>query len=394
MVNGVEKTEQCMGIAQNGRPFCSLLHNCLSVNCCYERLSGYSYCSNHICEYFLKDMDNKAGEGGGKCQAERLAVSKYCTQHSCISCLDEILTGELDTDINPIMNHTNHFTCERHACGYIINITTGLQCNNMKLRPFHYCQDHCCSSCLQDGFPYDQPVLSQNKEGILVVGRYCMIHTCQVKDCDNKTFPLSGEYCYEHLCLLCLDELHEYSGVDPIAPLSQLCSNHRCHYSHDNDTICMNVIYDSSSPFCLDHTCRICSDLGISPPLGMTVEEYPRNVCPQHPLCIAIFRNGSLCHTITESLDTPYCRYHNNQNIEIELFIPPDDDTAAAAANNNDNNNNNNNNNDNNNNKIIPDNAVCHGITKKGLPCRNNQLNLFAYYGDKIYCVDHKKTSQ
>lgn len=345
-----ESGAQCMEVASNNSSYCTLLHACLSKNCVRERApGGFIFCKYHKCDY--TSIDNQF-----KCTSERFHGSSFCSQHTCINCLHQSETEY--TKLEPVAS--DYGCCLKHQCQYFFGEKD--QCLKAMLSPFLFCKDHCCHNCLKRGYPLDRPIAFVGDE------QYCVEHKCSVKGCFKESI-MENFVCADHVCLLCAYQgpQSQWNCIDLSVPKSRFCYNHRCSYFED----CMRPVADGSV-FCASHSCRLCLDSNITPPLGIIVDNFPRNVCSSHMLCSHVFSRGTLCQSLAVA-ETPYCDYHNKLKDDFEIIRPTKVKERGLK-------------------KAVVIGDRCNGITKKThQQCKTAQsLRMF---GGKAYCKDHQAQS-
>lgn len=315
---------QCLECAARGSRFCAEYHKCVfSAKCINPRFSdGVKYCDNHRCVAALQN---------GPCTVARFKGSSLCADHSCVGCVQ--------TQRAEVRQRSGPIACQDHEC--IVPA-----CPHLQVAPHKLCVAHCCIICAKQKLTYNRPVVAGSV--------YCALHRCGYGDCSSSKCPPS-DFCHEHTCRACTDPL-ALGSVDPSLPGCSLCVSHRCAHEQSE---CPLVRLEESL-FCLVHTCRICVDCGVRPLERPVLEDSPRNVCADHPLCSHVFPSGNLCHFSTAEASM-YCDKHDP---EKRVAV-----AKVARA-------------------VIPGDGKCHGITKKKKKrCGNVGVKP---NGGKWYCVDHR----
>lgn len=123
-------------------------------------------------------------------------------------------------------------------------------------------------------------------------------------------YPHWGDLLFNWICgKKLLPKCQHEGGCDllSVAPEPALCDNHRCRFLTPDQARCNSRRTMASQPYCLDHSCGVddcssarvsrfqrfcathacmkCLSLGLKAKLAM--DDPPRNVCEDHPLCVA-----------------------------------------------------------------------------------------------------------
>eukprot|EP01041_Mallomonas_annulata_P002547 gene2547-4973_t len=347
--------QRCLEHAYLPGPYCIAIHNCQSrvhANCDAIRfVRNVPYCDMHRC---LDDSQLPR-----HCALERLEGSEYCNNHSCQGCVKSMS--------RPIAKKLV-FACNRHQCvGNLIPAAVDenrmpCPCPHLRLWPHAYCAEHLCIECKNTNTVMNLPKNSIQSQ--FCRGHKCIIPTCQLLKYINQ-FGVRIGYCEKHVCVLCiLTHVEHPNAVDINCPKSRLCKDHRC--SHAEYECEQARLPNNSSFFCQLHTCRICMDFGMFGNLPV-IEDYPRNVCFNHPLCNFIGRNGDVCCYL--ATDGSFCAIHG---YEQTVAMIAEIETKAV--------------------QVIPDlnenDGYCWGIAKKKKKrCQTQGSNPM---GGKWYCDAHK----
>ena len=282
--DGVPLT-RCLKHVQDEGGLCLVRHRCLSDlngGCLSPRVQDSAFCELHKC--------NSTSEKGvvGPCNDERLTQGKFCMKHSCPCCINDnrlILNGSIGGKYP--------HACEKHQCwGYVKEKGEILStCLYPVLSPHLFCIRHCCVTCGESG-----TILNT----VQAFGsRHCVHHKCLYDGCRHpKVGPF--KYCTDHICTLCIaDDNADPNPIDSKVPWSGLCSLHRCSRIE-----CVNPrllaptaqlsASTTSMSHCLQHACRFGLVSGAYCNLPIE-DEYPRNVCSEHPLCTFISVKGNQC---------------------------------------------------------------------------------------------------
>ena len=315
-----------------------------------------SFCRAHLCRIAGCSSPRWDDEGGLAvhcefhiCKAEdcisvRLAAGSFCTDHSCVGCVAQVMAGNLEVEVEMVLQAGSG--CSEHCCQHA-------NCHQSKLSPHSYCIDHICLCCAQDPL-LDHARLSRYPGG------FCVSHECLVGGCSEQRLLSidDAEYCAYHTCRLCTDAVDLSSGE---AALSMLCADHRCAYPKYT---CQQEVLETNDVLterCSFHSCRVCVTNPSAAEWGDITEDFPRNVCEAHPLCI--------CPLVPENADIVLCG---------ECAVPGGDFCAehivdekmgekeAAEA------------------VELVYNGVCHGLTKKGANCKTKCPE-----PQQLYCSAH-----
>lgn len=315
--------------------FCRV-HLCRIAGCthpCWNDEDGLAaHCEFHIC---------KAPD----CIAVRLAAGSYCTDHSCVGCVAEVMAGNLDIEVE--MVDAAGSGCVQHRCH------KG-NCLRACLSPHMYCVDHICLFCAQSQPPANaQP--STRPSG------FCVAHECAVLNCPSqRLFSVDdAEYCAHHTCRQCTDAV-DLSCEN--AAQSLLCADHRCAYP---GYLCQHEVLETDESLterCEYHSCRVCVVGGDAAKWREIVEDFPRNVCDAHPLCVCPVGANDADVILCGECAVPgaaSCAEH------IDADEKKGEKDAADAA------------------RLIYT-GVCHGLTKKGAKCKTK-----CPVAEQLYCDAH-----
>lgn len=332
-----ESAIQCIQCTTFPWSFCSKFHRCSHTkneNCDRIRVSLDSpFCEEHLCRFEFVDNNGKRHSCS---HFERLDNRNYCEEHSCPCCL---LLLSVSPDFAVSMGAP--FACHSHQCSI---------CNQSKLLPHNFCEEHCCLECGRTGSFFNLPRMPQSL--------FCEEHNCIAELCSQKREGIRDHdrnpsfVCKDHACRVCLKQ--DYSTFAVMD--SRFCEAHVCSHT-DNDGTCGKRRIENSS-FCTSHTCRVCKELSIFPPLGPVVEYAPRNVCEEHPLCSKIFRHGGLCDKVAVPPLMTYCRDH------MEVEKKKKNVVVVKKAD-----------------------GQCHGIAKKTK--QRCKAKGFSLGGGRFWCKDH-----
>ena len=339
---------RCLKHVHDEGGLCLVKHRCLSDHngeCLSPRLQGRAFCAQHIC--------NSSFEVGvsSPCNSEKLAQGLFCMAHSCPCCVND-----KRCIVNGTIGGKAPYACEKHQCGVYVQEKGGLHstCPYPSVPPHKFCLIHCCVTCGGSG-----AVLNL----VQAVGsRHCGDHKCLTDGCVNpKVGPF--KYCADHICKLCVVEDIDPNPIDHRVPWSGLCSLHRClvldcenpKLLAPTESAAVSIV---SMPYCLQHACRIglmageCCNLPVE-------DDYPRNVCSEHPLCTYISLSGTQCVNSAEPPFMNKCATH-------ESFV------EVAKTN------------------SIKGDGQCCGVTQKNKRCKAKGVN--SVTGGQFWC--HIHTSQ
>eukprot|EP00597_Dinobryon_sp_UTEXLB2267_P013697 CAMPEP_0170108520 /NCGR_PEP_ID=MMETSP0020_2-20130122/6618_1 /TAXON_ID=98059 /ORGANISM="Dinobryon sp., Strain UTEXLB2267" /LENGTH=3294 /DNA_ID=CAMNT_0010333253 /DNA_START=40 /DNA_END=9925 /DNA_ORIENTATION=+ len=279
---------QCLQCTTSPWSYCAKYHNCSHTkneNCDRIRVSLESrFCEKHLCGFEYVDNDGKRYSCS---QYERLDNSYYCEEHSCPCCL---LLLSVSSDFAVCMGAP--LACRSHQCSI---------CIQPMLLPHQFCENHCCLECGRTGSLLNLPRLPHSF--------FCEEHKCIVEKCSQKREGIKDQdrnpslVCKEHACRACLK-----LGYATFTVMNtRFCEAHICNHIDGDDSCGKRRI--ENSPYCTFHTCRVCQESSIFPPLGPVLEYAPRNVCAEHPLCNKIFRHGGICDKVAVP-SMSYCHDH------------------------------------------------------------------------------------
>ncbi len=310
-------------------------HLCRIAGCAYPRWDDEDNLAVH-CEFHICKAED--------CISVRLAAGSYCTNHSCVGCVAQVMAGNLDVEVEMVLAAGNG--CAQHCCQHD-------NCRQAKLSPHIYCVDHICLCCAQDPLP-DNVQPSTNPGG------YCVSHECTVHGCAQQRLLSvdDAEFCAHHTCRLCTDAV-DLSSEE--SAHSMLCADHRCAYP---DYTCQQEVLETNDGLterCVFHSCRVCVTDPSVGEWGIISEDFPRNVCEAHPLCICPLGPEGVDVVLCGECAVPgadMCAEHilDEKNGEME---------AAEAVN-------------------LVYTGVCHGMTKKGANCKAKCPDPL-----QMYCTAH-----
>ena len=333
---------QCIECTESSRLYCEQFHRCISVRAtggvCQELRTqpAIPFCGLHICKYSVVTKR--------PCHLERLAEGSCCEEHSCPCCL--LL---LSKTLNFVVQMKQPLACPNHKCSSSL-------CDNVQLYPHVFCEAHICEECGSTGNLMNLPRAKNS--------RFCDEHKCKEVGCSEKRDTLHSDinhsyYCKAHTCIKC----KRLSKSSCVFPGSHYCEEHICQHFEDNAQ-CLKRQLENSF-FCRSHTCRVCVAQGICPSLGPVVENEPRNVCAEHPLCSKVFRHGGLCNEVAIPPLLQYCREH----MELEKKREMREKRLAQKL-------------------SLKGDGQCHGITKKkNARCKTTGM---AKDGGRWWCDAHK----
>lgn len=281
---------RCMNHSEKENSLCRIVHKCLSVSpggCEAMRTDRTDFCRSHGC---------KGMSGIEPCASERLDNGLFCATHSCPCCINDINCISYQIKIE------GHATCKTHRCrgtGRPSDIQQHT-CNSSSLSPHIYCEEHLCVEC-----GITDSVLNLPRAGGSV---YCVQHKCSVAQCRDLRRG-DFKYCTKHLCRMCEGDSVDPQPVDATAPNSHICSAHRCANDDCNNPRLFNTL-DRFFAFCIEHTCRVCFLAGEDCDRPVT-DEYPRNVCTDHPLCTHFAVEGWQCGALAIPPNLIKCLKHD-----------------------------------------------------------------------------------
>ncbi len=296
-------------------------------------MDGGEFCDVHRCKMDAKD--------GDACRLPRLVDSEVCSTHACQRCIM--------LRCIPVLPKVGS-ACIKHSCA-------AQNCVKMYHSPdLPYCRDHCCVIC---HFIVTRHDPRDAKSVLRVQGsEFCKEHKCAEAQCQGfRLFDCGRQnFCDFHACVAC-DGTRGRISVE--APPSRLCDEHRCGYVDIVNDRC-GVEIDSVVWFCESHECRICREYGL--PLDQTVvDNPPRNVCQQHPLCIEIMHDGEICNSQAVE-NTAYCKMHSKRSWFGGVKTGEREEKVQCA-----------------------------GKTRRGNPCKTKGTSID---GSTFYCAPHADQKQ
>lgn len=322
------QTPECFNYQLKGKQYCRS-HACVAAGCAEMRIAdpAASYCELHNCQV-----------AHNRCFGHRLSSGSFCADHSCASCVAHVLTGAPGATVRSVAQLG--LACELHRC-------VEHDCLYAAVLPHQYCHLHICLFCVR--------LHSAGDAQLACDGDYCAEHKCELDGCTNlRLLSVDGAlHCADHTCRLCCDL------VDQSAPASVLCANHRCAFAdptgpclHD----AMDDIQNIALRCCAYHTCRVCSVQPDGAQWRPIVAPYPRNVCDQHPLCAFLVPDS-------DDLLCEECSVPNSALCPAHMYAAPPDPVQTQA---------------------LLYNGVCHGVTKKGPPCKAK-----CHEANQLFCTAH-----
>jgi len=329
----------CLNVACNPSPYCSALHMCVHESGCRQRrsrtLAGCDCCELHRCQ----------ARGDRLCLAASLGGSRFCADHSCSACVH--MHQHTGADIEQAFGQA----CEQHTC-------TIRNCANIMYGPgVAYCQRHSCGECLRTGPDSVLPAMPNSS--------LCKDHKCMADGCAHlrdSAADVPQQYCRYHACYRCVGIRQV---VDPQLPESGLCADHRCQFKPPaaQESVLCKCLSFGNSRLCEWHSCRVCLGLACKGCVAWehiqpAITEYPRNVCLLHRLCSAIGPNGAMCENLADG-EQHFCAEHRRSTGQKRAL---QESNQALVA------------------------QTCHGITKKGRPCKTKGEDA---QGVKFYCDAH-----
>jgi hypothetical protein len=289
-------SDRCMNHSEKPNSLCREIHKCLSSSAggCEEmRVGETTFCESHGCTHVI---------GFAQCVFERVENGLFCAVHSCPCCIND---GDC---ISNLIRIEGSATCSRHRCcgeGSPSDILRHT-CRSPPLSPHAYCEAHLCVTCGLTDSLYNLPRLDGSA--------FCMQHKCSAVQC-NDLRRGDFKYCDKHICRICEADSDDPQTIDSTAPDSHICSTHRCA----TDDCCnpkLSSTLDRSSAFCKEHTCRVCFLSGEACDRPV-IDEYPRNVCTDHPLCTHFALQGWQCGALAVPPNLIKCAKHDaDVNIE------------------------------------------------------------------------------
>lgn len=273
---------RCLNYAADGVSYCYELHQCLSPQCGEHRFHpDIPFCDFHRCKSVT-----------GMCNLQRLDDVEFCADHLCLVCVKKERDGPQ--------------ACVEDRCAF-------RGCGNAKLSPYGFCLEHTCVICVRIDQVSESSVrvhFFQNRRRLL--SNFCIGHKCQMDFCHQAQDELRGEFCREHRCFICFNQVDLSSRQ---AEQSLLCADHRCQFE-DGEEICgkpraLAVVSahgaTAESAFCENHTCAVCIQTGVSLDMEVTA---PFFTCLRHPTCQGISNDGYYCSNLAMQ-DNMYCPLHD-----------------------------------------------------------------------------------
>lgn len=283
---------RCLNQSDKPNSLCREIHKCLSVltgGCDNMRKPHTDFCESHRC---------MGAVGDAPCALGRLSNGAFCTVHSCPCCIN-------DRDcISSKLRIEGNLACIRHRCWgnrlpSDVNLFT---CASSPISPHTYCEAHMCVACGLTGSVLNLPRVDGST--------LCVAHKCATPKCRSRRRG-DFKYCDVHLCWLCetVGDFAEARAVDASVPDSHMCPAHRCACGDCRNPRLWSAL-DRSFLFCQEHTCRVCFLSGRSCDQPIS-DDYPRNVCADHPLCTHFALQGWQCGALAVSPNMIKCVKHD-----------------------------------------------------------------------------------
>lgn len=275
----------------------------------------------------------------GECAQYAKAGSAFCLAHNCAAAAcasrSDLARGF------PF--------CAAHTC---VHGAGGAQCKAQKHVLADYCGEHACPGCLQHAAMDGDHQVSPRGDFDA-----CGNHQCKAPHCGGLII-LPALYCVDHLCIQCV-ETGVFDGPPSRDDRSGLCAGHGCAIMHCTKPRLLSI---DDTNFCADHLCRLCEDsVDMSSERAaqsllctmhrcgydayeclqevLVLDDGTCSTCCLHHTCRICVEEGAVGDSAEVVADFPQnlCRRH----------FPPN-----AAE------------------KKLEFTGTCHGVTKKGPPCK------------------------
>ena len=267
--------------------------------------------------------------------------------------------------------------CEAHRCCY--QSTDGGLCAEMRLSCGSYCMSHTCHACatlaaFDTNFPVQATI---NADCDACEGHHCGAHGC------GEAMLVPFPYCLDHLCLHCL-EIGASPSYTRLSMDIPYCANHACKIETCSNLRLLSVV---DAQYCSTHMCHRCtSAVDVSSPASAQTM-----LCPAHRCAYT----GYICpqpilDDPTTPTHSPYCVYHTCRVCMEQLVESAEEGVVFDYPYNVCSNHPLNAEEEkeavkqSTSNGIVVHTGKCHGITAKGNPCKT-----VCKEPDQLYCKDH-----
>ena len=193
---------------------------------------------------------------------------------------------------------------------------------------------------------------------------------CQAEQCLNLCSRGSA-YCRVHRCIAVTQSGTEILCENFCEEGLSFCERHACLKDD-----CFNQRIRDDENFCVAHACFVCVQQGVFP-AGEATDSVPRNVCTQHPLCVAVFSgDGSGCVHLSQQGNL-YCI--NHASLQCKAILQGEHCTKMTSSRSE---------------QYCSTHArieskadTCAALTKKKKPCQGQPWNR------SLYCIDHQRVA-